>query len=253
MRSGFIYEALAQEKKIKTIREALITIPDPLPAVGEALWLTIDDWYPIPTRIIQLGDTPTSVRDLFVTQIQDLRPAKYAGYFGAAPIGANQILLTANQLGGILQILGYGGILVEELTVETALYASMPLMFVLVMQCYGTSSTSTTNFIPVGDNHASSIWSTLSFKMRRRSFARQLYENATVSLWSYPSGGQEIPAILGAGIEPRTIGEVTCATQALDFDTLPIEVKEIFINDKVNNFEIDFNFNIDTKHQLPLF
>lgn len=253
MRSGFIYEALAQEKKIKTIISAIATIPDPLPAVGQALWMNIDGWYPIPQKIIQGGDTPTSVRDFFVALIQDLRPVKYAGYFSISPLGANQIRFSAGNIGGLLQILGYGGITVEELTVQTALYVSMPLTFILTFQCYGTSSTSAGNFVPVGDNHPSSIWSTLSLKMRRRSFARRLYENAMVTFWSYPSGGQEVPAILGAGIEPRTIGEVTCATQALDFENLPIEVQNIFIQNKVNDFELDFNFNINTKHQLPLF
>jgi len=252
LRTGFVYSSLAQEKKIKTLNSAIVTIPDPLPAIGEAVWMTIDDWYPIPSKIIEVGDTPESVRDYLVAQLLLLRPVRYAGYFTVSTFGTNAIRINAAQLGGLLQVLGYGGITVQENVGPVSLYASMPMTFVLRMQCYGTSSTATSDFLPVGDNHASSIWSTLSFKMRRRSFARKLFENAAVALWSYPSGGQEIPAILGGGIEPRTIGEVTCATQALDFETLPVEVQEIFVHESVNNFGFDFNFNIDTKHQLPL-
>lgn len=248
--SGFVYTALAQEKKIDTIRRAAITIPDPLPPPGNVLWLTIDDWFPVSYHQIQLGDTPTTVRDSLLTQIQNLRPVKYALYFSAIPIGTNLISLSSMQLGGMLQVLGFGG-LVVDLILETALYVSMPLMFTLGFQCYGTSSTTTTDFFPVGDNHPSSIWSTLSLKMRRRSFARKLYENATISLYGYPEGGQEIPAILDAGIEPRTLGSVLCATQALDFETVPVELQNLFINTDVSGFPQEFSINKDSIPQLP--
>lgn len=250
--SGFLYEALVQERKISVTLLATITIPDPLPPVGQAVWLTIDGWAPLPQRIIQGGDTPESVRDLILTQIQNLRPVKYGNYFNATPQGTNQIILTSLQLGGLIYVNGYGGIDVVSDT-ETALFETMPLTFTLRMQCHGVSSTATNDFLPLGYNHPSSIWATLSFKMRRRSFAQRLYENAAVVLWSYPTGGQEIPEIVGAGLEPRTVGEVYCATQALNFETVPTELQHIFVESKVGTFPLNFDININSKHQLPLF
>lgn len=249
--SGFVYSALAQEKKITVTSSATLTIPDPLPPVGEAVWILIDDWAPAPQRIIQVGDTPESVRDLLLVQIQNLRPVKYAGYFSAAAQGLNEILLTSLQLGGIIQVVGMGGILVVAQT-EVALYASMPLTFLLRMQCHGLSSTASTDFVSVGYNHPASIWSTLCFKMRSRSFAKRLMENAAVALWSYPSGGQELPELVGAGIEPRVVGEVYCATQALDFNTLPQELQQIFVQTESGKINFEYNVNINSKPQLPL-
>lgn len=249
--SGFTYEALVQEKKIEVIRRAVITIPDPLPPVGQAVWLYIDGWAPLPQHIIQGLDTPESVRNSILAQIQNLRPVKYGGMFEAVSQGTNLIFLNSLQLGGLIYVEGYGGIVVE-LIKEWAVYESMPLTFTLRMQCHGVSSTATNDFVPVGYNHPSSIWATLSFKMRRRAFAQQLYANAAVALWSYPTGGQEIPEILGAGIEPRTVGEVYCATQALNFETVPIELQQVFVDMSASKLSLNFDLNINSKHQFPL-
>lgn len=250
--SGFMGLALPQEKKVTSLTSVIITIPDPLPLVGNFVWILIDGWEPFPRHEISFGNTPSDVRDSLLQQIQELNPVKYGGLFQAAAQGTNQILLTPLQLGGLLEVLGKGGITVASDT-EVVLYSTMPFRFRLRMQCFGTSSTTATDFSSVGFDHPSSIWATISLKMRSRSFARLLYENATAFLWGYPEGGQDVPSMVWAGIEPRTVGEVVMATQALNFETLPMEVQHIFVNNlnmNVDEFQLQFDFNKDTQHQL---